>query len=44
LFTTGYKRLPEAGCGVFFDGGWIDWWAACENDENDAADGLLELC
>jgi hypothetical protein len=21
-----------------FDGGWIDWWAACEND---AAGGLL---
>jgi hypothetical protein len=22
----------------FFDGGWIDWWAACKND---AAGGLL---
>jgi hypothetical protein len=24
--------------GGFFDEGWIDWWAACEND---AAGGLL---
>jgi hypothetical protein len=24
--------------GRLFDGGWIDWWAACKND---AAGGLL---
>jgi hypothetical protein len=24
--------------GRFFDGGWIDWWTACEND---AAGGVL---
>jgi hypothetical protein len=24
----------------FFDRGWIDWWAVCEND---AADGLLSF-
>jgi hypothetical protein len=26
-------KLMEGGLlKRFFDGGWIDWWAACEND------------
>jgi hypothetical protein len=41
LFTTEYKRLKEDVRLFdvrFFEGEWIDWWAAFKND---AAGGML---
>jgi hypothetical protein len=37
LFTLDIKALLKEDA-RFFDRGWVDWWAACEND---AAGGLL---